>query len=72
MHGLILEVFVETAQRVEKGARLAVLEAMKMQHDIVAPEAGEVAQILCQKGKQVASGDLLFELTLAGDEEATT
>ena len=72
MHGLILEIFVDAGQKVEKGARLAVLEAMKMQHDIVAPEAGEVAQILCAKGKQVASGDQLFELKLTDDEKAVT
>lgn len=72
MHGLIVETFVDTAQKVEKGARLAVLEAMKMQHDIVASEAGEVMQVLCEKGKQVAFGDLLFELKLAEDEKAIT
>jgi len=67
MHGVILDVFVESAQKVEKGTRLAVLEAMKMQHDIIAPQAGEVAEILCRKGRQVASGDLLFKLELADD-----
>ena len=72
MHGLILEIFVETGQKVEKGTRLAVLEAMKMQHDIVALEAGEVAQVQCEKGKQAASGDLLFKLKLDADEQATT
>jgi len=72
MHGLILEIFVGTGQKVEKGTRLAVLEAMKMQHDIVALEAGEVAQVQCEKGKQAASGDLLFKLKLDDDEQATT
>ncbi|MEB2318420.1 MAG: acetyl-CoA carboxylase biotin carboxylase subunit [Pseudomonadota bacterium] len=64
MHGVILDVLVDVGQQVAKGARLAVLEAMKMQHDIVAPQAGEVSQVLCEAGRQVASGALLFALTV--------
>jgi len=70
MHGVIQDIFVHAAQTVEKGARLAVLEAMKMQHDIIAPYAGEVAQILCEKGGQVAVDALLFQLQAAPDRGA--
>jgi geranyl-CoA carboxylase alpha subunit len=63
MHGVILDLFVGVRQKVEKGMRLAVLEAMKMQHDIMATQAGEISEILCQKGRQVASGALLFKVT---------
>jgi len=71
MHGVVQEVFVQAGQAVEKGARLAVLEAMKMQHDILAPQAGEVSEVLCAKGQQVASGALLFTLTAAANATAT-
>ncbi|MFT3804980.1 MAG: acetyl-CoA carboxylase biotin carboxylase subunit [Burkholderiaceae bacterium] len=70
MHGLILDIFVGPGQRVERGTRLAVLEAMKMQHDVVAPQAGEVSRIQCEAGRQVPSGALLFVLT-DPDESST-
>jgi len=65
MHGVILDIFVDVGQKVEKGMRLAVLEAMKMQHEIVANQAGEIAEILCEKGRQAASGALLFKVATA-------
>lgn len=71
MHGLVLEILVGPGQHVEAGQRLAVMEAMKMQHDIVASEAGEVSQVLCEVGRQVVSGALLFELATSSDSEAT-
>ena len=37
MHGKVVAVFVATGERVEKGQRLAVVEAMKMEHALVAP-----------------------------------
>jgi len=37
MHGTVPEVFVEPGQSGSAGTRLAVLEAMKMQHDILVP-----------------------------------
>lgn len=69
MHGTLLDVFVEAGQPVEAGTRLAVLEAMKMQHDILASASGHVEQVLCEKGKQVASDALLFRLSLASETE---
>lgn len=69
MHGVILDIFVNAGQKVEKGTRLAVLEAMKMQHDIVAAQAGEISEILCEKGRQVASGALLFKVTAKENPE---
>jgi len=70
MHGLILDIFVVPGQQVAKGTRLAVLEAMKMQHDIIAPQAGEVSRIQCEAGRQVASGALLFALAVSGESKA--
>lgn len=68
MHGVILAVFVKPGQQVNKGSRLAVLEAMKMQHDIHAPRDGVVEQVLCVTGRQVASGALLFELAVGKND----
>jgi geranyl-CoA carboxylase alpha subunit len=62
MHGTLMAVFVQPGQRVAKGAKLAVLEAMKMQHEIVAAADGQVTQVAARAGAQVAAGDLLFEI----------
>ncbi|MYJ72115.1 MAG: acetyl-CoA carboxylase biotin carboxylase subunit [Rhodospirillaceae bacterium] len=65
MHGKVLEITVEPGDRVNRGDRLMVIEAMKMQHDIVAPAAGAVADILQQAGVQVAAGDPLVDIAVA-------
>jgi geranyl-CoA carboxylase alpha subunit len=63
MHGLLLEIVVSDGQSVSKGDRLAVLEAMKMQHEIVAEVDGVVAGIAASAGNQIAAGDLVLEIT---------
>ena len=65
MHGKILEIAVVPGDIVARGDRLLVIEAMKMQHDIVAPAAGAVADILQQAGVQVAAGDPLVDIAVA-------
>ncbi|MEM1380681.1 MAG: biotin carboxylase N-terminal domain-containing protein [Pseudomonadota bacterium] len=59
MHGLVSSVFVEEGAKVRRGDRLALLEAMKMQHEISSPTDGTVSNVLAAAGKQVASGDTL-------------
>jgi biotin carboxyl carrier protein len=66
MHGLILSVEVESGQSVAKGQRLAVLEAMKMQHSITAPVDGTVATVAATSGQQVAAGDILIVIEEQG------
>lgn len=56
MPGQIVEVFVEQGQQVQAGQKLLVLEAMKMQHVIIAPFDGEVVKLSVKKGDQVAEG----------------
>jgi len=56
MHGKVLAVLVGQGDRVEKGQRLAVVEAMKMEHALTAPHAGTVAGIAVTPGSQVAEG----------------
>ena len=62
MSGKILAVKASAGQKVEKGEVLMVLEAMKMENDIVAPEAGTVASIGVTVGQAVESGDVLATL----------
>ncbi|KIC11786.1 3-methylcrotonyl-CoA carboxylase [Leisingera sp. ANG-M1] len=61
MHGKLLEICVTEGEDVAAGSRLAVLEAMKMQHEIRAAAAGTVMKIAVQEGVQVVAGDLLLE-----------
>src|SRR6266566_2252523 len=50
MPGLVLKVLVEPGSEVEKGAQLVILEAMKMEHAIVAPRDGVIATVDCRAG----------------------
>jgi 3-methylcrotonyl-CoA carboxylase alpha subunit len=67
MHGKLVALFVKPGDRVEKGQRLAVIEAMKMEHVLLAPAAGEVIEVAAETGAQVAEGARLIGL---GRQEA--
>jgi 3-methylcrotonyl-CoA carboxylase alpha subunit len=56
MHGKVLAVLVEAGEAVTKGQRLAVIEAMKMEHTLTAPRDGVVADIAIHKDSQVVEG----------------
>ncbi|MBT4688730.1 MAG: acetyl-CoA carboxylase biotin carboxylase subunit [Rhodospirillaceae bacterium] len=62
MHGTLLEISVTVGDAVKTGDRLAVLEAMKMQHDILAEVDGDVLEVHAKAGVQVAADDLLVEI----------
>ena len=59
MPGTILDVKVSQGASVSKGDVIMVLEAMKMENDIVAPCDGSVTSIVVKKGDSVQSGDTL-------------
>ncbi len=59
MPGTILKVNVTQGAAVKKGDILVVLEAMKMENEILAPKDGTVAQIAVAKGNTVDTGALL-------------
>jgi biotin carboxyl carrier protein len=65
MPGLVLRVLVEPGQRVEAGAALAVLEAMKMENQIKAPMAGVIERIHVGPGTAVEKGQILVVLAPA-------
>ena len=54
--GNILKVNVQNGQAVKAGEVLVVLEAMKMENEIMAPKAGTVTQVLVSKGSTVDTG----------------
>ncbi|MDF2871035.1 MAG: Biotin carboxyl carrier protein [Anaerocolumna sp.] len=62
MPGKILAVKASIGQSVNRGDVLLILEAMKMENEIVAPEAGTVASINIAVGETVESGSLLATL----------
>jgi geranyl-CoA carboxylase alpha subunit len=66
MHGKLVEISVREGASVRRGDRLAVLEAMKMQHEIVAGVDGRVASIAASAGSQIAAGSLILEIEPAG------
>ena len=62
MPGTILKVNVQNGQAVKEGDVLCVLEAMKMENEIMAPKAGTVAQVLVSKGATVDTGATMVVL----------
>ena len=62
MPGKILAVKASAGQAVKKGDVLLILEAMKMENEVVAPQDGTVASINVAEGAMVESGDVLATL----------
>ena len=62
MPGTILDVRVKEGDRVKRGDVLLILEAMKMENEIMAPEDGIVASVNVSKGASVNTGDVLVTM----------
>jgi len=62
MHGQLLDVFVSVGDTVKTGDKLAVLEAMKMQHEILAEIDGTVTSVSASANTQIAADDLILEI----------
>jgi 3-methylcrotonyl-CoA carboxylase alpha subunit len=67
MPGKVIAVMVKTGDEVKKGTPLVILEAMKMEHTIVAPADGVVSQVNFKVGEQVSDGDALLAFEVAED-----
>lgn len=63
MPGTILDVKVSVGAAVISGQVLCILEAMKMENDIVAPQNGTVASININKGDSVEAGQVIITLS---------
>lgn len=62
MPGVIVRVEAAQGSAVKAGQIVAVLEAMKMENEILAPRDGTIAQVLISKGTKVDTGTPLFVL----------
>ncbi len=56
MHGKLVALMAKPGDAVVKGQKLAVVEAMKMEHALAAPRDGVVAEVLAEVGAQVGEG----------------
>lgn len=63
MNGTIVALLVEPGEKVEKGQPILIMEAMKMEHSIVAPEDGMVDSFYFQAGELVDGGATLLSFT---------
>jgi len=59
MPGIVVRILVQTGQHVDEGQELMVVEAMKMEHRILAPRAGTVTDITVSQGESIAAGTQL-------------
>ncbi|MDO5564398.1 MAG: biotin/lipoyl-containing protein [Eubacteriales bacterium] len=62
LQGTVLEIKVQNGQSVKAGDVLVIIEAMKMENEIVSPSDGVVSAILCSKQQKVNAGDGLIAL----------
>lgn len=68
MPGQLIAVEVAVGDKVAAGQRLAIMEAMKMEHSIVAPADGVVAEVRVAVGDQVATDELLIVIDAGGED----
>ncbi len=68
--GLVVAIVPEPDAPVDAGAAVVVLEAMKMEHEVIAPSAGVVRNIEVAVGESVSEGQLL--LVMAGEASGVT
>lgn len=60
--GQIVEVLVAEGQQVETGTPLVILDAMKMENEIVSHKTGTIGRISVRSGQILAKGDLILEI----------
>lgn len=60
--GLVLDIKVSIGMPVKKGQILCILEAMKMENEIIAPQDGTVTAIHVSKNQQIESGIVMIEM----------
>ena len=70
MPGLVTQIKVQAGQAVHRGQAIAVLEAMKMENELVAPGSGMVSQLNVKVGQQVEKGSVLCVIRHDGSHSA--
>ena len=58
----VVEIKIKKGSKIKKGDTLLILEAMKMEHQVLAPNNGKVSDILVSKNQQVENGEPLVIL----------
>ena len=69
MPGQVVKVMVADGDEVEEGDPIIVLNAMKMEHQVLAPSSGKVS-LLCGEGQNVSDGEKLAEILASASESA--
>lgn len=60
--GTVLQIKAAIGQAVKAGETVVIIEAMKMENEVVAPSDGKITSIVCQKGAAVQANDPLFTI----------
>lgn len=63
MTGSVWKILVSVGQHVAEGETVILIEAMKMEIPVIAPEAGTVAEILVAEGAMVEDGQVVIRLS---------
>lgn len=62
MPGTVIQIEMNEGSKVKEGDLVLILEAMKMENEIVAPVDGTIIKMNCEVGGTVAGGEILFEV----------
>jgi acetyl-CoA carboxylase biotin carboxyl carrier protein len=62
MTGSVWKILVQVGSEVSEGETLIIIEAMKMEIPVIAPESGRVVSLLVKEGDMIAEGDTVAEL----------
>ena len=62
LSGRLAQILVSSGEQVNAGQKLAVVEAMKMEHGVSAPFDAFVSEVVADEGQQVAAGSILFKM----------
>ena len=61
--GTVWKIECSVGDTVEEGDTVVILESMKMEMPVEAPEAGKIAEIRCKEGQPVSEGEVLVVLS---------
>ncbi|MGM9974344.1 MAG: biotin/lipoyl-containing protein [Clostridiaceae bacterium] len=62
MPGTIVDIRVAPGDKITSGQVMLILEAMKMENEIVAPRAGTIERVFVSKGQSVNAGDVMISI----------